>query len=249
MTYVPLKISCKVPLRSFASASFFVFKQIKEILVRLSKCPLKKSISCPLWFFQEVTSNFHQLSCLTFLAYTYSLRQFYELDFASWVNSSVLGRIDFLSDFLKISNFEQFKACPRICFTRVTIFHIVLQYNFTYFFCFFQKKLKPFPFYLKFWEGDMELITIFFYLFSYSGPQDDHSINLAFSKKEIESRKEWLTNHMDEGKRRNGEKRCFRLRISKVLNNYCVFSNNMLFCTTNEFCLISLVNLISLWNE
>jgi len=38
--------------------------------------------------------------------------------------------------------------------------------------------------------------------FSYSGPQDDHSINLAFSKKEIEGRKDWLTNHMEEGKRR-----------------------------------------------
>lgn len=32
--------------------------------------------------------------------------------------------------------------------------------------------------------------------------QDDHSITLAFSKKEIEGRKEWLTTWMEEGKRR-----------------------------------------------
>jgi len=38
--------------------------------------------------------------------------------------------------------------------------------------------------------------------FKYNGPQDDHCIQLAFSKKEIEGRKEWLTNHMEEGKRR-----------------------------------------------
>ena len=36
----------------------------------------------------------------------------------------------------------------------------------------------------------------------YNGNQDDHSITLAFSKKEIEGRKEWLTNFMEEGKRR-----------------------------------------------
>jgi len=38
--------------------------------------------------------------------------------------------------------------------------------------------------------------------FRYNGNQDDHSITLAFSKKEIEGRKEWLTNFMEEGKRR-----------------------------------------------
>ena len=31
---------------------------------------------------------------------------------------------------------------------------------------------------------------------------DDHAINLAFSKKMIEQRKEWLTNYLDECKRR-----------------------------------------------
>ncbi|XP_061378128.1 DNA topoisomerase 2 [Danaus plexippus] len=38
--------------------------------------------------------------------------------------------------------------------------------------------------------------------FRYSGPTDDHHIELAFSKKGADQRKEWLTNHMDEVKRR-----------------------------------------------
>ncbi|XP_059141501.1 DNA topoisomerase 2-alpha-like isoform X2 [Physella acuta] len=38
--------------------------------------------------------------------------------------------------------------------------------------------------------------------FAYSGAEDDSAINLAFSKKKIEERKEWLTNHMEEKKRR-----------------------------------------------
>jgi len=38
--------------------------------------------------------------------------------------------------------------------------------------------------------------------FNYSGDQDDHSIKLAFSKKAVDQRKEWLTNWMEEGKRR-----------------------------------------------
>ncbi|EDX05512.1 Top2 [Drosophila simulans] len=39
-------------------------------------------------------------------------------------------------------------------------------------------------------------------LFKYDGSVDDESIIMAFSKKHIESRKVWLTNHMDEVKRR-----------------------------------------------
>uniref|UniRef100_A0A0B7A7H4 DNA topoisomerase 2 n=1 Tax=Arion vulgaris TaxID=1028688 RepID=A0A0B7A7H4_9EUPU len=39
-------------------------------------------------------------------------------------------------------------------------------------------------------------------LFHYGGGEDDAAINLAFSKKKIEERKEWLTNHMVEKKRR-----------------------------------------------
>merc|ERR1719192_3010715 len=38
--------------------------------------------------------------------------------------------------------------------------------------------------------------------FKYGGDQDDHSITLAFSKKAVDQRKEWLTNWMEEGKRR-----------------------------------------------
>lgn len=38
--------------------------------------------------------------------------------------------------------------------------------------------------------------------FKYEGPEDDASINLAFSKKKVDERKEWLTNWMEEKKRR-----------------------------------------------
>ena len=38
--------------------------------------------------------------------------------------------------------------------------------------------------------------------FWYQGSEDDANINLAFSKKKIEERKEWLTNWMEEKKRR-----------------------------------------------
>ncbi|KAK7113702.1 DNA topoisomerase 2-alpha-like isoform X1 [Littorina saxatilis] len=38
--------------------------------------------------------------------------------------------------------------------------------------------------------------------FRYAGTEDDASINLAFSKKKIEERKEWLSNFMEERKRR-----------------------------------------------
>lgn len=38
--------------------------------------------------------------------------------------------------------------------------------------------------------------------FKYTGTEDDASINLAFSKKKIEERKQWLSNWMEERKRR-----------------------------------------------
>ena len=38
--------------------------------------------------------------------------------------------------------------------------------------------------------------------FRHNDEQDDHCIDLAFSKKKIDQRKEWLTNWMEEGKRR-----------------------------------------------
>lgn len=39
-------------------------------------------------------------------------------------------------------------------------------------------------------------------LFKYDGTQDDESIVMAFAKKAIEQRKEWLTSHMEDCKRR-----------------------------------------------
>jgi len=38
--------------------------------------------------------------------------------------------------------------------------------------------------------------------FRYDGDQDDYAITMAFSKKHVEQRKEWLTSWMDECKRR-----------------------------------------------
>ena len=38
--------------------------------------------------------------------------------------------------------------------------------------------------------------------FAYQGSEDDANIVLAFSKKKIDDRKEWLTNWMEERKRR-----------------------------------------------
>ena len=38
--------------------------------------------------------------------------------------------------------------------------------------------------------------------FKYSGADDDHAIKLAFSKKMVEQRKDWLTNNLEERKRR-----------------------------------------------
>ena len=38
--------------------------------------------------------------------------------------------------------------------------------------------------------------------FKYSGPEDDAAITLAFSKKKVEERKEWLTNFMEDRRQR-----------------------------------------------
>nr|CAB3267169.1 DNA topoisomerase 2-alpha [Phallusia mammillata] len=37
--------------------------------------------------------------------------------------------------------------------------------------------------------------------FKYSGPEDDHTIDMAFNKKRADDRKEWLTNYMEERRR------------------------------------------------
>ncbi|KAG8139195.1 hypothetical protein E2320_001967, partial [Naja naja] len=47
--------------------------------------------------------------------------------------------------------------------------------------------------------ADMERHRI---LFRYAGPEDDAAITLAFSKKKIEDRKEWLTNFMEDRRQR-----------------------------------------------
>lgn len=44
--------------------------------------------------------------------------------------------------------------------------------------------------------------TIETFRFKYAGATDDHHIELAFSKKGADQRKEWLTSHMEEVKRR-----------------------------------------------
>ena len=50
--------------------------------------------------------------------------------------------------------------------------------------------------------------------FHYGGGEDDASLSLAFSKKKVEERKEWLTNYMQERKRRTeiglSEASCFQ---------------------------------------
>jgi len=47
--------------------------------------------------------------------------------------------------------------------------------------------------------ADMERHRI---LFRYAGPEDDAAITLAFSKKKIDDRKEWLTNFMEDRRQR-----------------------------------------------
>lgn len=39
--------------------------------------------------------------------------------------------------------------------------------------------------------------------FRYAGTEDDAAINLAFNKKKVEERKEWLSNWMEEKKQRS----------------------------------------------
>jgi len=83
--------------------------------------------------------------------------------------------------------------------------------------------------------------------FRYNGNQDDHSIQLAFSKKEIEGRKEWLTQYMEEGKRRRElglgevylyEKDTRAVNYSDFINKELVLFSNM----DNERSIPSLVD-------
>ena len=83
--------------------------------------------------------------------------------------------------------------------------------------------------------------------FKYNGDQDDHSIQLAFSKKAVDQRKEWLTNWMEEGKRRKElglpevylyEKDTRAVNYSDFVNKELVLFSNM----DNERSIPSLVD-------
>jgi len=83
--------------------------------------------------------------------------------------------------------------------------------------------------------------------FRYESNQDDHSINLAFSKKAVDQRKEWLTNWMEEGKRRKElglpevylyEKDTRAVNYSDFINKELVLFSNM----DNERSIPSLVD-------
>ena len=83
--------------------------------------------------------------------------------------------------------------------------------------------------------------------FSYGGDQDDHSIQLAFSKKAVDQRKEWLTNWMEEGKRRKElglpevylyEKETKAVNYTDFVNKELVLFSNM----DNERSIPSLVD-------
>ena len=64
--------------------------------------------------------------------------------------------------------------------------------------------------------------------FSYTGTEDDASINLAFSKKKVEERKEWLSNWMEERKRRT-EMGLPEVRQNKVCFLFCVTGRGLFF--------------------
>jgi len=83
--------------------------------------------------------------------------------------------------------------------------------------------------------------------FKYDGEQDDHSITLAFSKKAVDQRKEWLTTWMEEGKRRKElglpevylyEKDTRAVNYSDFVNKELVLFSNM----DNERSIPSLVD-------
>uniref|UniRef100_A0A0K2UGB3 DNA topoisomerase 2 n=1 Tax=Lepeophtheirus salmonis TaxID=72036 RepID=A0A0K2UGB3_LEPSM len=84
-------------------------------------------------------------------------------------------------------------------------------------------------------------------LFSYDGQQDDHSIQMAFSKKAVEERKEWLTNWMEDCKRRKElgmaevylyEKNTRSVTYSEFVNKELVLFSNL----DNERSIPSLVD-------
>lgn len=75
--------------------------------------------------------------------------------------------------------------------------------------------------------------------FKYSGPEDDSAIVLAFSKKKIEERKEWLTNWMEERKR----------RALLGLPDIYLYGKDTRFVTYNEFVNRELILFSNMDNE
>merc|ERR1719394_1372576 len=71
--------------------------------------------------------------------------------------------------------------------------------------------------------------------FKYNGDQDDHSIQLAFSKKAVDQRKEWLTNWMEERKRRKelGLPEVYLYEKETKAVNYTDFVNKELILFSN----------------
>lgn len=71
--------------------------------------------------------------------------------------------------------------------------------------------------------------------FRYEGNQDDQSIIMAFSKKCVDQRKEWLINHMEENKRRKeiglGERYLYEKNTTSV--SYADFVNLELILFSN----------------
>uniref|UniRef100_A0AAQ5ZQH6 DNA topoisomerase 2 n=1 Tax=Amphiprion ocellaris TaxID=80972 RepID=A0AAQ5ZQH6_AMPOC len=64
--------------------------------------------------------------------------------------------------------------------------------------------------------------------FKYSGPQDDEAITLAFSKKKVDERKEWLTNFMMN--RRQRREHNLPEVMPQQLLNFMSFIRKVLFC-------------------
>ncbi|UYV70511.1 TOP2B [Cordylochernes scorpioides] len=75
--------------------------------------------------------------------------------------------------------------------------------------------------------------------FKYAGEQDDHAIQLAFSKKMVDQRKEWLTNGMEERKRRR------ELGLSELF----LYGENTKAVTYNDFVNKELILFSNMDNE
>jgi DNA topoisomerase-2 len=71
--------------------------------------------------------------------------------------------------------------------------------------------------------------------FNYGGAQDDNAITLAFSKKKVEERKEWLTDWMEEGRRRKelGMPEVYLYEEHTKAVNYADFVNKELVLFSN----------------